>query len=132
LIFVDSNVPMYLVGREHPHKIDAQLAIERLLTDQRSLITSVEVLQEILHRYGSTNLHARIQPALDLLTAAVDQVLPVDEFDVLAAKDLVLTRTGLSARDALHVAVMQRHSIAEILTFDRGFDLAPGIRRLPG
>ena len=24
MIFVDSNVPMYLVGSEHPHKIDAQ------------------------------------------------------------------------------------------------------------
>jgi hypothetical protein len=66
------------------------------------------------------------------LTAAIDQVLPADESDVLAAKDLVLARTALSARDALQVAAMQHHRIAEILTFDRGFDLVPGIRRLPG
>jgi predicted nucleic acid-binding protein len=38
----------------------------------------------------------------------------------------------LSARDALHVAVMQRHGIGEILTFDRGFDAIPGLRRRPG
>jgi len=44
----------------------------------------------------------------------------------------VLARTGLAARDALHVAVMQHHGIAEILTFDRGFDAVPGIRRAPG
>ncbi|MDQ6804989.1 MAG: hypothetical protein M3065_08455 [Actinomycetota bacterium] len=53
--------------------------------------------------------------------------------DVLAAKKLVIARTDLSARDALQLAVMQHHSIAEILTFaGRGFDVAPGIRRLPG
>jgi predicted nucleic acid-binding protein len=36
----------------------------------------------------------------------------------------------LSARDALHVAVMARHDITELMSFDRGFDAYPGIERL--
>lgn len=44
------------------------------------------------------------------------------------ARTLAAT-SQLTARDALHVAVMQRHDIAEILTFDTGFDGVPGIRR---
>ena len=47
------------------------------------------------------------------------------------AKDLIHAHAGLSARDALHVAVMRRHGIAEILSFDRGFDDIAGIARLP-
>jgi hypothetical protein len=33
LIFVDSNVPMYLVSAAHPHKVDAQRLLERCLAD---------------------------------------------------------------------------------------------------
>jgi predicted nucleic acid-binding protein len=29
MILVDSNVPMYLVGAHHPHKVDAQRVLER-------------------------------------------------------------------------------------------------------
>ncbi len=40
------------------------------------------------------------------------------------------TRVGLSARDAIHAAIMNRFEITEILTFDHGFDLLPGVRRI--
>ena len=36
----------------------------------------------------------------------------------------------VSARDAVHLAVMERHEIQRILTFDIGFDGFPGITRL--
>jgi predicted nucleic acid-binding protein len=36
----------------------------------------------------------------------------------------------LSARGALHVGVMARHGITELMSFDRGFDAYPGINRL--
>jgi predicted nucleic acid-binding protein len=41
---------------------------------------------------------------------------------------LLVCRGG--QRDALHIAVMEHHHIETILTFDRGFDEQPGIRRL--
>lgn len=122
---------MYLVGADHPHKADAQRVSERLILGGRRLLTSTEVFQEILHRYASTDRRGRIQPAFDALQGLVDDVLPVEEADVLAAKDLVVARAGLTARDALHVSVMQHHQIVEIMTFDRGFDVMPGIKRLP-
>jgi predicted nucleic acid-binding protein len=55
----------------------------------------------------------------------------VEEADVLAAKDLVHAHRQLSARDALHAAVMRRREITEILSFDRRFDAVAGITRLP-
>jgi hypothetical protein len=51
--------------------------------------------------------------------------------DVERARDLVSETSGsLSARDGLHVAVMQRERIRRVLSFDRGFDGVEGIARL--
>ena len=55
MIFVDSNVPMYLVGAPHPHKADAQRLLEKLISDRQRLVTDAEALQEILHRYVAIN-----------------------------------------------------------------------------
>jgi predicted nucleic acid-binding protein len=131
VIFVDANVPMYLVGGEHPHKVDAQHTLERLASERRRLVTSSEVFQELLHRYVSIDRRDKIELAFETLRGIVDEVLAVQEADVVTAKDLVYTHQRLSARDALHVAVMRRNEIAEVLSFDRGFDAITGIRRLP-
>jgi len=71
-----------------------------------------------------------IQPAFDALLGIVDEVLPVDARGVERAKQIVLEYQELSARDAVHLAVMERHDIKQILSFDAGFDAFPGITRL--
>jgi predicted nucleic acid-binding protein len=130
VILVDSNVPMYLIGAAHPHKVDAQRLLERLVSDRERLVTDAEVLQEILHRYVAIDRRDAIQPAYDVLLAVVDEVLPIDRASTERAKDIVMGRRRLSARDAIHIAVMERHGIGRILSFDSGFDGLPGIRRL--
>lgn len=130
MILIDSNIPMYLVGAEHPHKVDARRLLERVISERERLVTDAEVLQEILHRYVAIDRRDAIQPALDALLGVVDEVLPIEDRDVLRARDVVLGVQGISARDALHVAIMQRHRIGSILSFDRGFDAVPGVRRV--
>lgn len=130
MIFVDSNIPMYLVGDEHPNKHRAQRVLETAISRQLTLLTSAEVLQEVLHRYGAINRTEAIQPAFDVLLALVDEVLPVDLAAVQIAKRIMMGRLGLSARDALHVAVMEQAGISRIMSFDAGFDGYPGIERL--
>jgi uncharacterized protein len=46
------------------------------------------------------------------------------------AKAIVLGSTRLSARDALHLAVVEQHSIGRILSFAAGIDGHHGIARL--
>lgn len=130
MILVDSNIPMYLVGAPHPHKSDAQRWLEKLVSDRQRLVTDAEVLQEILHRYVAINRRDAIQPAFDALLGIVDQVLPVDRAVAERAKEIVQGHRRLSARDAVHLAVMEHHEIERILTFDSGFDGFPGITRL--
>ena len=130
MIFVDSNIPIYLVGASHPHKADAQRLLERLISDRERLVTDAEVLQEILHRYVAINRREFIQPAFDALLGITDQVLSVDVAASNRAKEIVLGHQQMSARDALHLAIMEQHGIERILSFDSGFDGFPGITRL--
>jgi uncharacterized protein len=130
VIFVDSNIPMYLVGAPHPHKADARRLLEKLISDHEVLVTDAEVLQEILHRYVAINRRDAIQPAFDALLGIADQVFAVDQKAAERAKEIVMGHAQLSARDALHLAIMEKQQIVRILSFDSGFDGYPGITRL--
>ncbi|HVR95922.1 MAG TPA: type II toxin-antitoxin system VapC family toxin [Thermoanaerobaculia bacterium] len=130
MILIDSNIPMYLVGAAHPHKVAAQRALERLIEADERLVTDAEVLQEILHRYTTSQRRDAIQPAFDALLSVVAEVFPVDAVTAKKAKDFILASPSISARDALHLAVMEQHGIQRILSFDRDFDQIPGIIRL--
>ena len=130
MIFVDSNVPMYLVGAEHPNKGTARRILERLVSDGSVLVTSCEVFREILHRYSALRRPDAIDPAFELLRGLVDVVFPIDLADVERARRLMADLEGLSARDALHVAVMKREGVDRVLSFDRGFDRVDELERI--
>jgi len=96
----------------------------------RRLVTDAEVFQEILRRYVAINQRDAIGPAFEVLAELVDEIHAIAIDLVERAPNLVATITGISARDAIHVAVMQREGIAAVMSFDRGFDGVGGIRRL--
>jgi predicted nucleic acid-binding protein len=130
LILIDSNIPMYMVGGPHPHKTRTWSLLEGLVNERQRLVTNAEVLQELIHRYASINRRNEIQSAFDALLRIVDEVFAVERATVERAKEIVLGHKGLSARDAVHLAVMEQHGIDRILSFDAGFDGFPGITRL--
>ena len=132
MTFIDSNVPMYVVGAPHPHKLDSRRLLGRCISDGERLVTDAEVLQEILNRYVAIERKDAIQPAFEALLGVVDEVFSIDLPEVERAKGILLATERLSARDALHLAVMERRKIERILSFDTGFDSFPGISRLPG
>ena len=114
----------------HPNKEAARRALEEAVAAGESLCTDAEVLQEILHRYTAIRRPEDIDPAFDALLAIVDVVYPIERADVERARRLLRTTPTLSARDALHVALMQGRDIDRILSFDVGFDGIPGIARV--
>jgi predicted nucleic acid-binding protein len=121
---------MYLVGAPHPHKTDAQLLLERSIAKNERIVTDAEVLQEILHRYTAIDRRDAIEPVFAVISEVVDTVLPVTEDIVLRTKEIVLGRKAFSARDALHLAVMEKNGIDRILSFDRHFDGWVGVTRI--
>ena len=130
MIFVDSNIPMYLVGAAHPNKDRTVAMLTRLVQSDEALVTDVEVYQEILHRYIAINRLDAIDPAFAALDAIVDDVLAFGVAEVRAARAPVENSSGLSARDALHAAVMANAGVTRIFSFDTGFDTIRGLERL--
>lgn len=113
---------MYLIGADHPNKRRAISLLERIIRDEGRLVTDAEVLQEILLRYSAIQRVDAIQPAYDVLLGLVDEVFEVGAVDMLRAKDLFLANSSVSARDAVHAAVMSTHDISRIFSFDAHFD----------
>ncbi|MGQ0623963.1 MAG: type II toxin-antitoxin system VapC family toxin [Sporichthyaceae bacterium] len=130
MIFLDSNVPMYLVGPDGPHKARVRQVLARLAQSDARLVTDAEVYQEILHRYHGTIRRRSVQAAFDVVDSLADEVFAVERSHVVAAKTIAESYPHLSARDAVHVAVMRAAGVSRVLSFDRDFDAVVGIERL--
>ena len=89
MIFVDSNVPMYLIGRDHPNKDAALRVLGELVRAGETLVTDVEVFQEILHRYVALRRREFIRPAFRVLNELADAVLGIERHHVDRAADIV-------------------------------------------
>ena len=121
---------MYPIGAAHPHKTEAQVILERLIAAGERLVTDAEVLQEILYRYTAIDRREAIGPALQATLGIVDEAIPIEKAEVMRAGEIVQNRALMPARDAVHIAVMERHGIRSILSFDGDFDRWPGLHRL--
>ena len=121
---------MYLTGAPHRHKADAQVLLERLTAAGERLVTDAEVLQEILHRYAAINKREAIGPTMQATLDIADEIFPIQKGDVLRASEIVQNPAFLTARDAIHVSVMERQGIRAILSFDADFDRWPGLKRI--
>jgi predicted nucleic acid-binding protein len=123
VIFVDTNVFMYAVGREHPLRRPAQQFFQRAFERGRvPLYTSAEVLQELLHAYVPVQRMATLDAALRLVEGVIDEVWPVEADDVRLARSLADAHPGLRARDLLHVASCTRREVTRIKTYDRALN----------
>jgi predicted nucleic acid-binding protein len=129
VVFVDSNIPMYVAGRDHAHRAPAQRFLERARAGEVEICSNTEVLQEILYRYAALQRRDLAGTVYDLFVQLCPVILPVALADTDRARQLMVGIPELSIRDAIHAAVMLNHDVSSIATFDRGFDLVPGITR---
>ena len=121
---------MYVVGSPGPEQDRANELIDQALVDGETLVTDVEVYQEILHRYTAINRPSDIDDAFAALDDAVTHVFSYNMDDVRLARAILRQVPGIQARDAIHAAVMLNRGIARIISHDRGFDRIPRIERI--
>lgn len=129
-LFLDSNVFLYALGAASPYREDCRAILSAVGAGQLDVVTSSEVLQELLHvrsrRLGVTDATSAVRQAAGMMS----EVLPVTGTDLLEACTLLDRHPHLSVRDALHVAVMRAAGITRLVSVDRDFDSAPGMERL--
>lgn len=128
---VDSNIPMYVAGQPHANQGPARRFLARVYSGEIEAITSTEVLQKILYRYSAIGRRELACSVHDLFAEICSSVLDITLADTDRARDLMAAEPSLSARDAIHAAVMLNHGISHIATFDRDFRRVPGLRIAP-
>jgi predicted nucleic acid-binding protein len=129
-VFIDTSVLMYAAGADHPLRDACQRIVQRVQARDIDAVTSVEVVQEIVHRFIAIrrpDLARRIGEAtLDLFAP----VLPVTHATMRRFPDLVERYPALQARDIVHVATCLNEGIVDIVSSDRGFDAVAEVRRI--
>lgn len=124
MIFVDTNVLVYAVGGAHPLRGQARAFFAESLELSRPLVTSAEVLQELLHIYLPVGRLEALDAAFLLAESLIATVWTIEEEDVRQARALADRHRGLGARDLLHLACCQRRSVSGLQTFDRALAAA--------
>jgi predicted nucleic acid-binding protein len=120
--FLDANVVMYAAGSPHPLRDPCRAALQRAVQARTRLVTDVEVLQELLHRYFALRRPEVARTVYESTVNLCDEVLSISEEHTARALELLLEQPRLSPRDALHVAVMERRGIRRLLSTDHDFD----------
>jgi predicted nucleic acid-binding protein len=128
--FVDSYVPMYAVGVEHALKQPCVELLRAVARGEISAVTSVEVLQELLHRYSAQGRREHAVEVVQSFMEIVPDVLPVTREDITAVLALHAAHPTLQTRDLIHLATMRQNDIHIIITADLHFDGIPGLRRV--
>ena len=130
-VFIDANVPIYAAGRDHPYKEPCARILRVMADAPQSFVTNSEVLQEILHRYLASGRWSLGREVVRAFAEAMrGRVEPVHAEDVILATELADRHSGVSARDLVHAAVMQRLGVDRIISADTDFDRLEGIDRL--
>ena len=94
------------------------------------MITSTEVLQEVLHYHAARRRPEDARTVYEAVTDICEEILPVTEGQTARALELLVRHPGLPARDALHVATMEAHGVERLLSADRHFDQIDTVMRV--
>lgn len=132
MIFIDTNVFMYAVGKSHPLQTTARLFFSQSTVSHASLCTSAEVLQELAHAYLPVMRLGRFDAAMGLVANANVDVWPLEEADITLARQLYELHPTLEARYLCLLASCKRRGVSDIMTFDQALADAVGPTRRPG
>jgi len=129
-VFLDANIIMYALGRDHPLREPCREYLEGVKDGDISVVASTEVLQEIFHRYFSINMPLIAEEAYRAMKTFCKEVYPLTLDDIDRALDLLKESPSINARDAVHAATMLNNGIEKILSTDTHFDKIKGIQRI--
>jgi len=130
MMLLDANVIMYAAGAPHAFKAPSAAVLVRVANGDVEAAIDAEVLQEILYRYRYIRRWERGEAVYRLARKVVPVVIPITAEMTDTACELLSTVPRLGARDALHAAVCLTSGATSICSYDRAFDLVPGVHRI--
>lgn len=133
MTLLDANVILRHITKDNPDQSPRAYALLKgLERGRRSLVITEAVIVEVVYVLASRNLYNLPREEIRTHLSAVLSLRGLrlaHKPMYLRALDLYVTHRQLSFVDALNVAYLERLKASEIVSFDRGYDRVPGIRR---
>lgn len=129
MMLLEANIVIYAEGREYIYRDPCRLVMDQVRLRPERYAIDAETIQEILYSYsrqGELDKGIRI---VDELLARMPHIIPITVVEIREAMRLMRETPGLSARDAIHAAVVMVHGLDGIINADRDFARIPGLRR---
>ena len=126
---IDTNVVIYAVGKAHPLQEEARRVLDRVGDGTLHANVDAELLQEVLHVYDARKERRKGFNTVDDLLVIFPNPIPIGREEIETARDLMRVYSVLSARDAIHAAVVQTHDLEGIVTADNVFERIKGVKR---
>ena len=132
LRFVDTNVILRLLTKDHPRQSAAAQEVFRQVANGNLLVTTSEtVIAEVVYVLSSRGLYdlsrSDIKRKISNILRLQCMIVPNKQLYEHALE--VYASTGVDFEDALSVAHMEAQGITTILSFDRDFDRFLSIER---
>lgn len=129
MIFIDTNIIMYAVGREHKYKSSCAKIIMGISEGKIPGVIDCEVLQELLYRYWHIGELEKGLEVFEYFQSLIPKILEINRSDLVTAAQILKENSLISPRNAIHIAVMKNNKINLICTTDSHFDKIEGIKR---
>ena len=129
--FLDANVILRHLLQDIPDQcVRATALVERLAAGEVTVRTADAVIFEVVFTLERTYRvpRSKIFDTLWSILILPSVILP-GKRRYLRIFELYLTHPRLSFADCSYVAMMERFRLTDIVSFDRGFDGVPGIKR---
>lgn len=126
---IDTNVIIYAAGKAHPLREGAREVLDQVGEGTLQANIDTEVLQEILHVYYARRERTKGFDTIDDLLLLFPNPFPIGREEIETARDLMRAHSFLSARDAIHAAVVQVNELEGMIIADKVFDRIKGLKR---
>lgn len=130
LKLIDTNIFIYASGRSHPLKDICAAVYHLLLAAPEVFNIDTEVLQEVLHVYTARGEAKKGIEMVRNLLILFPRPFPITGREIAEACFFLEKYPGLTARDALHAAVVRVYGLDGIVSTDGDFDQVTECLRL--
>jgi len=129
VFFIDSNIFFYAKILDREYGESCAKILGRIDRGELKAATSTLVIIELANALRKYGLGKEAKNVVDAIFSLDLQVYEIEQLDVRNALRL-FDEFGISPYDCVHVAVMKRAGITQIISADKDFDKIAGIQRL--
>ncbi|MEM2947848.1 MAG: type II toxin-antitoxin system VapC family toxin [Candidatus Bathyarchaeia archaeon] len=129
IYFIDSNIFFYAKILDREYGDACAKILRKMERGEIKAVTSTLVIVELANALRKYGLSREVRAVVDAVFSLDIQVFEVDPLDVRIAAQ-IFDEFKISPYDCVHVAVMKKAGIEEIISADKDFDKINWIRRL--